>query len=88
MNDYIQIADDPTLQDTMPTMPFGKHRGVPLDKIPRGYLRWVLAECDLSPSLREDIAAIVKGEPLPKSLDERVAEFMAAKYGRRESTAC
>lgn len=26
------------------TLPFGKHKGVPLTEIPSGYLRWALAE--------------------------------------------
>ena len=82
ITDHIQMADDAAHDDYMTEMPFGKHRGVPLDQIPRGYLRWLLAECDLSPSLREDIEAVVAEKPLPMSLDERVAEFMAAKYGR------
>ena len=85
---YIQIADDPTQDDTMPTMPFGKHQGKPLNQIPRGYLRWLLAECDPSPSLREDIEAVVAEQPLPKSLDERVVELMDDKYGQSQPTTC
>ena len=85
---YIAIVDDPTQDDTMPTMPFGKHRDKPLDQIPRGYLRWVLRECELSPSLQEDIQAVVAGQPLPKSLDERVMDLMNAKYGQSQPTTC
>jgi hypothetical protein len=75
------IPDDMTTEDTMPTMPFGKHRHQRIDHIPRGYLRWVLATCDLSPSLRDDIEAVVAQKPLPRSLDEQVMELMHAKYG-------
>jgi Putative quorum-sensing-regulated virulence factor len=29
------------------TMPFGRYRGVPLEEVPRAYLRWLLDEVDL-----------------------------------------
>ena len=51
----------------MPTMPFGKHKGVPLNKIPRGYLGWILTNLTLNPNLKRDIEAIYKGKPLPET---------------------
>ena len=37
-------------------MPFGKHRGVPLEQVPEAYLLWLLDNCrQLSPTLREAI---------------------------------
>jgi hypothetical protein len=66
----------------MTVMPFGKHKGRRLDEVPRGYLRWMLANCDLSHDLKADIEAVVKGEPLPLSLDQRVQAMMEQKYGR------
>lgn len=38
------------------TMPFGKHRGLPLSAIPLDYLRW-LTTIELQPRLREAVAA-------------------------------
>lgn len=57
---------------TMPTMPFGKHKDKPLDKIPKRYLRWVLKNCQLFGGLREDIQAVVEGKPLPPSEAELI----------------
>lgn len=28
------------------TMPWGKHRGQPIDSLPRGYLRWLAERCE------------------------------------------
>jgi hypothetical protein len=40
-----------------PTLPFGRHRGEPLDTVPSGYLRWLLQECrSLSSGLRSAVA--------------------------------
>lgn len=33
-------------------MPFGMHRGKPLERIPTAYLAWLWNECDLMPRLR------------------------------------
>lgn len=35
----VAFADRPY---TMRTMPFGKHRGVPMDRVPQSYFRWAL----------------------------------------------
>ena len=37
-------------------MPFGKHRGTPLEELPGGYLRW-LAGLDLHTPLRDAVDA-------------------------------
>ena len=43
-------------------MPFGKCRGLPLHKIKRSYLRWVLNNCDsLQPELSRAINAVLYG---------------------------
>lgn len=43
----------------MRSLPFGKHRGTPLEKVPTQYLRWVLSSVDLDryPGLRPAIEA-------------------------------
>lgn len=33
-------------------MPFGKHKGTNVDKIPKDYLQWLLKECDLYTPLK------------------------------------
>src|SRR5437868_2341388 len=39
----------------VPTMPFGRYKGVLLEDIPTSYLRWLLDEVDLRPFLREAV---------------------------------
>ena len=66
----------------MRTMPFGKHRGAPLDEVPPKYLRWVLREVKtLAPDLRADITAVLSGRPQPKSDYERIDDLFNSKYG-------
>lgn len=36
----------------MATMPFGKHKGQPIDSVPPGYLRWMLKEMQLDMDLQ------------------------------------
>jgi len=36
-------------------MPFGKHRGQPLEEVPTSYLQWLLDNCDLRPQLQEAV---------------------------------
>lgn len=48
-----------------PTMPFGKHRGKPLARIPKGYLKWASETCDLRPHLRAQVEAVLEGKPPP-----------------------
>ena len=45
-------------------MPFGRHTGIELDKIPAPYLRWVVQNVDLDykyPGLKKQIKAILRG---------------------------
>lgn len=46
-----------TAADGRVRMPFGKHRGRPLDEVPDSYLVWILDNLDLTdrPTLREAI---------------------------------
>ena len=44
-------------------MPFGKHAGTPIHDIPRGYLRWALANLDLSPELRQAMELGIEKKP-------------------------
>ena len=44
-------------------MPFGKHAGTPIHEIPRGYLRWALANLDLSPELRQAMELGIEKKP-------------------------
>jgi uncharacterized protein (DUF3820 family) len=44
-------------------MPFGKCRGLPLGRIKRSYLRWILRNCDnLQPSLTRAIQNVLSGD--------------------------
>ena len=36
-------------------MPFGKYKGKPIDSIPCGYLKWILANCELREPLKTAI---------------------------------
>ena len=58
--------------DNAPAMPFGKHKGKRLDKLPKGYLKWMLAECDLSEDLRQAAQCVLAGKPIPLSMDEQI----------------
>jgi hypothetical protein len=42
------------------TLPFGKHRGVALARVPTGYLRWVITEVRLSSGLRQAVEAALR----------------------------
>ena len=48
----------------MRSLPFGKHRGTPLEKVPTQYLRWVLSTVDLDryPGLRPALNADFREE--------------------------
>ena len=52
---------------------FGKYIGQPLDQIPKGYLRWVVANVPhLEPTLAEAIDMAIRGEAIP---DDVVIDF-------------
>jgi len=54
----------------MTRMPWGKHRGTPIDQIESSYLIWALENADLPPSLAQAIAAELRsrfGSPPPPS---------------------
>jgi hypothetical protein len=40
-------------------LPFGKHKGIPLDGVPTDYLAWALRECKLSTGLHAAVAGEV-----------------------------
>ena len=52
-------------------MPFGKHKGKPLDEIPKDYLLWIRENITLGQHLAECIDAVLCGEPLPSRPDKR-----------------
>ena len=56
----------------MTIMPFGKHKGLPLDEIPRKYLIWAMDTLDLDDQLTHDIQAVAAGLPLPMTREEKV----------------
>jgi exodeoxyribonuclease X len=37
------------------TMPFGKHKGEPVEDLPSDYIEWLLAECELRPALQKEL---------------------------------
>ena len=66
----------------MSVMPFGKHRGEPLDQVPVKYLKWCLREIKtLSPDLKASINAVLSGRPQPKSDYEQIDALFDSKYG-------
>jgi hypothetical protein len=53
-------------------MPFGKYKGRPLGKIPKGYWRWLHKNVDLRGRLLEVCASVLAGRgvrPTPPPLD-------------------
>lgn len=51
---------------TPPTMPWGKHRGLPFDEIPTDYLVWVLCEAEAA---RPGLKALVRAELLQRGVE-------------------
>jgi hypothetical protein len=59
--------DAPGRNRDLIVMPFGKHKGQPLPRVPTSYLQWLLRECQLSSGLRAAVAAEVsqRGREVP-----------------------
>ena len=51
----VAFAESPI---AFPSLPFGKHRGKPIARVPESYLRWMLGQGDMDP----DIAFTAKAE--------------------------
>ena len=47
------------------SMPFGKHKDVPLDEVPLAYLRWLKENVKLYGWLAEAVDAVLSGKPAP-----------------------
>ena len=53
-------------------MPFGKHKGKELRKIPKRYLGYILKKCSwIDDELSSDIRAAIDGEAYPKTQEEK-----------------
>lgn len=60
-------------------MTFGKHLGVPVDQVPRGYLRWVAANVpNVEPVLAHAIQKVISGEAVPDDVLVNVADDPAS----------
>ena len=60
------------------TMPFGRHRGEPLDELPDGYLRWLLGR-----DLREPLRSAVRNEAQRRADDEETVHDDYRRHQRR-----
>ena len=47
------------------SLPFGRHKGTPLAKVPAQYLRWLLTLPDLRPDTREAVEFTLHGGQMP-----------------------
>jgi hypothetical protein len=52
-------------------MPFGKHKGTPLNEVPRRYLLWLKRQEWLNEPLRSEVYRVLNGIPEPTE-NERV----------------
>jgi hypothetical protein len=65
-------------------MPFGKHRGKPLEQVPLSYLRWVLENCDsATPSLREEISRVIRRQQRDTESTTLAIPSLAARWYRQ-----
>jgi hypothetical protein len=62
-------------------MPFGRHKGDPLDEIPDGYLRWLLNR-----DLREPLRSHVRAEAQRREADEDATHDDYRRRQRRDDT--
>lgn len=56
-------------------MSFGKYKGNELDQIPKGYLKWVMANCSINDELKSAIEAITGPVAKPLSDEEKLIEL-------------
>jgi uncharacterized protein (UPF0335 family) len=68
---YFIFKDRMKTTFTSDTMPYGKHKGKKLTKVPQSYLRWILEQ---STALNEDIR-LVLGIPDDSDSNERIEEL-------------
>jgi DNA polymerase III epsilon subunit-like protein len=61
-----QLAEASAEPFTVKYMPMGKHKGVPIDEIDRGYLRWMLANMDLDPDLKFSVETALENKKKKK----------------------
>jgi uncharacterized protein (DUF3820 family) len=59
-------------------MPFGKHKGKPVEQVPKGYLRWLKTNVELRGPLAEAVDCVLAGKPIPKpvSIEELVEQIV------------
>lgn len=50
-----QLAEMSSRPIHVKNMPFGKHKGLPLDELPRGYRNWLLDKADIDEDLRHSL---------------------------------
>lgn len=50
-----EIYDLLNKKELMRFMPFGKHRGVPISRLPMSYASWIMREPDMNPELKEAV---------------------------------
>jgi hypothetical protein len=64
MSQFIdELCDSPAPKPPKPnTMPFGKHKGKTIKSLPKGYLAWLSANCNLSDDLREAVQCALQGK--------------------------
>jgi hypothetical protein len=58
-------------------MPFGKHKGRPVETLPRSYLKWLERAVDLRGDLKDAVRSALHGEPIPTApdVDDLVVDF-------------
>jgi len=59
----------------MITLPFGRYKGRDITKVPRGYLRWMRDNVELTPLLAQAVKCVINKEPIDlDSVDMRTDE--------------